>query len=66
MVYAPDVLREAVEEADLLTHSGGTLDEIRPIIRLASDALHAGDGEVPDEAVRDCLHPTRWDRLGVS
>ena len=64
MAYAPDVLREAVEEADLLAHSGGSVEEVGEATRLASNALHAGDGQIPDE---DCkvLHPSRWDRLGI-
>lgn len=64
MAYAPDVLKEALEEADLLAHSGATVEEVGACTRLAHDALLAGEGEIPDEACK-ILHPSRWHRLGI-
>ncbi|HLG07577.1 MAG TPA: hypothetical protein VI409_02780 [Gaiellaceae bacterium] len=49
---APDVLRIALREADLLANTGAPIEQVTPIIRLANKALQAGDGEIPDEEVR--------------
>ena len=66
MAQARAVLEVALDEADLLAHSGGDVEEIAPIIRLAHDALRAGDGDIPDEQVRDSgLHPVKLARLGL-
>ena len=51
-VKATDVLRISLREADLLAHTGASIEQIAPIIRLAHDALRAGDGVIPDEQVR--------------
>jgi hypothetical protein len=66
MADAQAVLEVALDEADLLAHSGGSVDEIAPIIRLAHDALRAGGGQIPDDDVRQSgLHPTKLARLGL-
>jgi hypothetical protein len=64
VAHAPDVLREAVEEADLLAHTQAPLEQVGQVTRLAHDALLAGDGEIPDEECK-VLPPSRWHRLGV-
>jgi hypothetical protein len=64
MAAAPDVLKEALEEADLLAHSGGSIEEVGECTRLAHDALLAGEGEIDDERCK-VLHPSRWHRLGI-
>jgi hypothetical protein len=66
MANARAVLEVAIDEAALLANTGGTLDQIRPILNLARTALHAGDGEVPDEEVRQSgLRPTEIERIGL-
>jgi hypothetical protein len=67
MANARAVLEIALDEAGLLAHTGGDPEkDILPIIRLAQEALKAGDGEIPDERVRDSgLHPAKLSRLGL-
>jgi len=66
MAYAPDVLREAVQEASLLAGTGGTLEELQRLAKLAASALHAGQGDVPDDEVRKGgLSPGGLTRLGL-
>jgi hypothetical protein len=66
MAYAPDVLREAVQEASLLAGTGGTLEELQSLAKLAEKALHAGEGAVPDDEVQaGGLSPGGLSRLGL-
>lgn len=66
MANARIVLEEAVKEAALLANSGGSLEELQELANLARTALAAGDGEVPDEVVRDGgLHGAALQRLGL-
>ena len=37
----------------MLANSGASLDEIRPILDLAREAVAAGDGDIPNERVRE-------------
>jgi hypothetical protein len=69
MASAHHVLKEAVHEARLLLSSPslGTPDDIRSLLRLAEAALDAGDGDLPNDAVRAApLHATTLTRLGVA
>jgi hypothetical protein len=66
MANARAVLKEAVEEAALLAGTGGELEELQALAKLAAKALHAGDGDVPDDEVREGgLHPTGLGHLGL-
>ena len=66
MANARDVLKEAIYELSLLAESGGTLEELQALAKLAHKALHAGDGEVPDDDVREGgLHATGLCHLGL-
>jgi hypothetical protein len=67
MANARDVLKEAINEMNLLAGSGGTLEELQALARLAHTAFHAGDGEVPDDEVRKNggLHATGLSHLGL-
>ena len=66
MANARAVLKEAVDEAGLLAGSGGTLEELQALAVLARSALWAGEGEIPDDEVRNGgLHATGLHRLGL-
>jgi hypothetical protein len=64
MADARLVLKETVEELNLLAGSGGTLEELQSLSRLAHQAMTSKTGTVPDEAAQ-ILHPSRWTRLGL-
>jgi hypothetical protein len=67
MPRAPEVLDATVREAALLANTGGSLDQIRPLLYLARDALDAGDGEISAQRIRDSgIHPSVQTRLGVA
>jgi hypothetical protein len=66
VAQAPDVLKEAVGEAALLAETGGQLEQLQALAKLARSALEAGDGEVPDDEVREGgLSPGGLARLGL-
>jgi len=53
-----------VREAALLANSGGTLEQITPLLDLARAAVDTGDGTVPDDEVRNSgLHPSQARKL---
>jgi hypothetical protein len=67
MASAREVLDATVREAALLANTEATIDQVRPLLNLARDALDAGDGELPDEQVRESgIHPSVLTRLGIS
>jgi hypothetical protein len=66
VAYAPDVLREAVQEASLLAETGGHLEQLQALARLAASALDAGESDVRDDEVRKGgLSPGGLQRLGL-
>lgn len=67
MADADAVLEEAIEELHRLAVSGGKLEELQRLARLAHAAYHArGGGEVPDDEVREGgLHVSQLRRLGL-
>ena len=64
MADASAVLRETVEELNLLAGSGGTLEELQQLSKLAYRAMTSQDGTVPNEDAQ-ILHPSRCNRLGL-
>jgi 8-oxo-dGTP pyrophosphatase MutT (NUDIX family) len=66
MADARAVLREAVEEAGLLATTGGSMEKLQALALLARKARWAGEGEVPDEEVRESgLHASGLSKLGL-
>jgi hypothetical protein len=64
---ARQVLEEAVNEAALLARTGGSLEELQRLVLLARTALHAEDGQVDDETMREGgLSPGAFQRLGLA
>ena len=69
MAYAPDVLKQAVRDAQLLVayRSLHNADDVRSLLQLAQKALSAGEGEIADDEVRSsALHAVALRRLGLS
>lgn len=67
MADADEVLKIVVDEAALLANSGGSLEEITPLLNLARDAVFSEDGTMPDDDVRESgLHPSKLARLGLA
>jgi hypothetical protein len=49
----------------LLANSGGSIEEIQPLMNLAREAVAAGDGDIPDEKVREVGTPAVLVQLGL-
>jgi hypothetical protein len=64
MADAKLVLRETVEELNLLAGSGGTLEELQALSKLAHRSMTSKTGTVSNEDAQ-ILHPSRWSRLGL-
>lgn len=64
MADAKQVLEETIQELNLLAGSGGTLEELQRLAKLAFDAYYSDDGTVADKRA-EILHVSRWHRLGL-